>query len=136
MSSDLRIVRVRDFMQFTPHGVVDLPRTVAKIREVAAAPGAFSDYDVLADMRGAEPHLSVADAWTVAEQLAKAVHSGPHKGFLAKISILCPAEHFDLAQFVALSARNRGLNVRAFTAFEEVFEWLAVSRPSTKGQSP
>jgi hypothetical protein len=38
--------------------------------------------------------------------------------------VLCPLEKFDNARFFALCAENRGVNVHAFTSYEDAMEWL------------
>ena len=127
MPTNLRIIRVRDFLKVTPQGVQDFNTLKQDVAEAASMPGAFIDYDVLLDTRGAEIHLSVVDVWELAANLAKTVHRGTAKSFTAKIPVLCPVEHFDRAKFFELCAINQGLNVRAFTSFEDLFEWLSGS---------
>ena len=129
MPSNLRIIRLRDFIKVRPEGDLDFQKMKESIQEIASVPGAFVDHDVLVDTRGTESHLSVFDTWEIAKDLATAVHSGSPKGFTAKIAILCTVESFDHAKFFELCAENQGLNVQAFTSFEDVFEWL--SEPST-----
>lgn len=118
-------------MKFDPQGTLDFAKVKERIKEFALTPGAFVDYDLLIDTRGAESHLSTSDLWRLAEELAKSVHAGSSKGFRVKISVLCPVGRFDYAKFLELCAQNRGLNVRAFTTFEDVFEWIGES--STPG---
>ena len=126
MASNLRLIRIRDFLKFTPQGNLDLPTMKEGINKVASL-GSFGDHDLFIDTRGTESRLSVADVWVLAKELATLMHAGTSKGFRAKISVLCPVEHFDYAQFFELCAQNRGLNVQAFTSFEELFEWLSES---------
>ena len=127
MTSNLRIISIRDFIKLTPQGHTDLATLKQAITQAASVSGAFTDYDVLVDTRGTEPHLSVFDLWELAEDLAKLVHAGSAAGFRAKIPILCAVDRFDLAKFFELTAQNRGLNVRAFTSVEDLFEWLSKS---------
>lgn len=63
--------------------------------------------------------MSVIDLWYLAAEL-----SNLHKAFSRKTAVLCPLEQFDHAGFFALCAQNRGLQVRAFTSFEDAIEWL------------
>ena len=117
-------------MKFTPKGPLDFAEMKKGIHEFSSAAGAFSDYNLLIDTCGTESHLSVNDLWILAKELAESVHAGASKGFKAKISVLCPLEHFNNAEFFELCAQNRGLNVRTFTAFEDVFDWLGESSAS------
>ncbi len=128
MPSNLRIISIRDFLKLAPQGSQDFKSLKQTISEVASVGGAFSDYDLLIDTRGAEIHLSVTDIWELAADLAKMIQAGASKSFRAKIPVLCPTEEFNHAKFFSLCAENRGLNVHAFTSFEDLFDWL--SEPS------
>lgn len=127
MPSNLRIIRIRDFIKLAPQGSQDLTNLKQAITEAAAVRGAFVDYNLLIDARGLETNLSVFDIWELAADLAKVIHAGASRGFRAKIPVLCPVERFDKGKFFELCAENRGLNVRAFTSFEDVLEWLSES---------
>jgi hypothetical protein len=127
MTSTLKIIRVRDFIRVTPQGTLDFSMAKELIQEVGNVSDAFVRYNLLIDTRGTEDDLTVVDSWEIASHLATAVHRNA-KGFGAKIAVLCPVQRFDHAKFFELCSLNRGLNVRAFTSFEELFEWL--SQPS------
>jgi hypothetical protein len=127
MTSNLKILRVRDFIKATPQGTLDLPMVKELIQEVSNISDAFITYNLFIDTRGTQDNLRVFDIWEIASQLAIVVHQNT-KGFRAKIAVLCPVERFDNAKFFELCSLNRGLNVRAFNSFEELFEWL--SQPS------
>ena len=127
MTTNLRIIRVGDFVNATPQGSLDFEKAKQAIREASRVSGAFVDYDLLIDTRGSESDLSVADIWYLAKELASLVHANT-RGFRAKIPVLCPTKEFDHAKFFELCSQNRGLNVRAYTSFEDLFDWL--SQPS------
>jgi hypothetical protein len=135
MSIDVKVVRLRDLLALGHQGALGLSSVIEDVQQIALVRGAFSTFDVLVDTRGTESALSATDTWEVAAALASAVHAGEPRGFSAKIAVLCPADHFGNAKFFELCALNRGLNVRAFTAFEEVFDWLATSSPLTGSES-
>ena len=124
MAVDLRIIKVRDFVKLAPQGSRDLVTMKAALAEAASVYGAFSKYDLLVDSRGAGTPLSALDIWELAAYVANVVHQGPPESFTAKIAVLCPVQDFDHAKFFELCAENRGLNIRAFTSFENVFDWL------------
>lgn len=127
MTSNLKIIRVRDFIKAAPQGTLDMAKASQAVLEASLVPGVFVSYDLLIDTRGAESDLSVTDIWHLAKDLARIVQNNT-KGFRAKIPVLCPTKEFDLAKFFELCSQNRGLNVRAFTSFEDLFQWL--SEPS------
>ncbi len=130
MISNLAIIRVTDFIKITPQGNLDFEKTKKVTQEMGSIPGAFTYYDVLIDTRGAEIQLSVFDIWEVARELAKTIQDNT-KGARAKISVLCPVKKFDHAKFFELCSQNRGLNMRAFTTFEDVFDWLGTKLEPT-----
>lgn len=127
MPVDIRIIRIKDFIQFTAKGKEDVPHLKQLLSEAAAIPGIFSDFNLLIDTRGLETNLSVFHIWELAEHLAVIVHNGSSKGFRAKIAVMCPLERFDLAKFFALCSENQGLNVRPFTSIEDLFKWMSES---------
>lgn len=123
MISNLKILSVRDFVKATPQGTLDFAEAKQAMREASLISGAFVNYDLMIDTRGSENNLSVTDIWHLAAELASLVHANT-KGFRAKIPVLCPTKEFDHAKFFELCSQNRGLNVRAFTSFEDLFDWL------------
>jgi hypothetical protein len=127
MLSNLRIIRLRDFISLKPEGDLDYLRVAEDFKGIASIPGVFVDYNVLIDTRGAESHLSATQIWEIARDLAQMVHAGSTKGYRAKIAVICPIKQFDYAKFLAMCAQNYGLNVHAFTSFEEMFEWISES---------
>jgi hypothetical protein len=129
MPSNLRIIRLRDVTSFNAQGNLDFPEMKEVVKEIASERRGFVDYDILIDTRGVESHLSISDIWEISADLANALHAHPPKEFSAKIAVICRAERFDFADFLALCAQNRDLNVQAFTAFEDMFEWLRESSP-------
>jgi hypothetical protein len=44
--------------------------------------------------------------------------------FAGRTAILCPNERFDHASFFALCAGNKGVDMQAFTSYEEAITWL------------
>jgi hypothetical protein len=63
--------------------------------------------------------MSIAELWFLAAELNKL-----NKDASRKIAVLCPLKEFDRAGFFALCAQNRGMQVQAFTSFEDAIEWL------------
>jgi hypothetical protein len=136
MLSNLKIIRLRDMLSVKPEGNLDRKKLKEGLQEIASVHGAFVEYDVLIDTRGTEDHLSLLDIWEASRDLANAVHAGSPNGFWAKIAILCPVERFDNAKFFQLCSQDRGLNVRTFTVFEDMFEWLSKSSDPNSDNSP
>jgi hypothetical protein len=119
MAATIRIIHARDFIKVTAEGQLDLERAKELLLEAATVSALGSGYDTILDTREAESEMSTADLWYLAKELSDA-----YKAFSRKTAVLCPLKQFDRAGFFALCAQNRGLDVRAFTSFEDAFEWL------------
>jgi hypothetical protein len=87
--------------------------------EIASASAPLFDYEIILDTRKTESEMSVTDLWHLCAEL-----NNLRKTFSRKTAVLCPLEQFDNAEFFALCAENSGLQVRAFTSFQDAIEWL------------
>ncbi len=119
MSINIRTIHAHEFIRATLEGHLDLDKAKRLLVEIASASGPSFDYDVIVDARKTQSELSLADLWYVASRLSEL-----RKAFSRKTAVLCPVERFDYADFLALSAQNRGLHVNAFNSFESALEWL------------
>jgi len=117
--TNIRIVHAHDFIRATPEGTLDREETMRVLTEIAAAGDALIDHHVLLDTRKAHSVMTLPDLWFLAKGLATLRHA-----YEQKTAILCQADRFEFAEFVALCAQNRGLRVNAFTSFEDAIEWL------------
>ena len=113
----------RDFIRVNGEGQLDLEMSKKLLAEVAAVAVTTTDYEILLDTRQAQSRMSVVDLWYLATDVAaKLVSARDH--FPKKTAVLCPLKEFDHVSFFALCAQNRGLQVMAFTSFEDAIEWL------------
>lgn len=119
MSYNIQIIQAREFIRATPEGALDFESSKKLLMAISATADGLSDYAILLDIRRAEPALSVQDTWTLAEQIHR--HD---KTYHRKTAVLCLLEQFEQAEFFALAAQNKGLQIGAFTSFEDVIEWL------------
>lgn len=121
MASNIRIIHAHDFIKATPEGKLDFAKTKKLLIEIASASAPLGEYDILLDTRKAQSGMSVTDLWYLAAELGnlRDPFSRP-----IKTAVLCPLIRFDLAEFFALCAGNRGFNVGAFTSLEDAIEWL------------
>jgi len=122
MPTNVRIIHAHDFIKTTPEGQLNLERSKKELVEVASASAPLVDYGIILDTRKAEVAMSVTELWLLAAELTKF-----RKAFSRNTAVLCPLEKFDYAEFFALCAKNRGLQVRAFTSFEDAIEWLTAN---------
>ena len=119
MPTNIRIIQARDFIKATPEGHLDLEGSKKLLMEIASVSAPSADHEILLDTRKARLEMSASALWHLAAEL-----SNLRKAFSGKTAVLCPLERFDTAEFFALCAQNRGLQVRAFTSFEDAIEWL------------
>jgi hypothetical protein len=118
MPTTIRIIHSGDFVKATAEGTLDLEESRRILFEVAAQFPPVNDYHILIDTRHAHSAMSITDLWYLASELKHGLQ------LRNKIAVLCPLERFQAAEFLELCAQNRGLNVVAFTLFEEAINWL------------
>lgn len=119
MPTNIKIIHAHEFLRATPEGKLDFNAMENVLKEIASAEAPAFNYDVILDTRKTQSVLSVAELWHLAAEL-----SSLRKAFSRKTAVLCPEERFDSAQFFALCAQNRGLQIMAFTSFEAAIDWL------------
>ena len=129
MPTNVKIIRAHDFIKATPEGKLDFEKSKNLLMEIASASASLADYEILVDTRKAQTVMSITDLFFLATELGKRPNA-----FSRKTAVLCPLEQFDHAGFFALCAENRGLQVKAFTSFEDAIEWLIANGTGSDGQ--
>ena len=119
MTANIKIIPAHEFIKAAPEGQLDLENCKIALTEIAAVSSATVDYEIILDTRKAQVNLSIADLWYLAAELSRL-----GKPFSRKTAVVCPLGGFDYAGFLALCAQNRGLQVKAFTSFDDAIEWL------------
>jgi hypothetical protein len=130
MARKIRIVNARDFVSAKPDGVLNLEESEQLLRDVVGLSDPLDDFDILVDTRDAVSVLSATDLWFLADRLVRYP-----KTFAGKTAILCPSERFDHASFFALCAENQGIDMRAFTSYEDAMKWLNAESAESSGPS-
>lgn len=123
MARKIRIVNARDFVSAKADGTLDLEEGEQLLREVVGVSDPLEEFDILVDTRDAVSVLSATDLWFLADRLLR--HP---KTFAGRTAILCPDERFDHAAFFALCAESKGVDMQAFTSYEEAMNWLQAPR--------
>jgi hypothetical protein len=82
--------------------------------QVASVDPSSASIDVMIDVREAPSYLSLADPWALAVEFAR-LQIGAGRG----TAVLTSTDRFENAHFFAIAVRNMGLNVQAFTSFDE-----------------
>ena len=125
MPRNIKVIRGPDFIRAQPEGRVNLEGAERMLREIADAGAGLGDFDVLVDVRHVVGDtLAPAELWSLAEKVATY-----RRSFGRRTAILCPLQRFDSARFFTLCAENHGVNVHAFTSYEDAMEWL-IADPS------
>jgi hypothetical protein len=119
MARKVRIINARDFISAKHDGVLNLEESEQLLREVMGISEPLDEFDILVDTREAASQLSATDLWYLADRLGHFP-----KLHTARTAILCPSERLDHASFFALCAESKGINMQAFTSYEEAMVWL------------
>ena len=123
MQRNIRIINVREFISAKPDGVLNLEESEQLLRDVVDVSEPLEEFDILVDTREAVSSLSATDLWYLADRLVRYPQT-----FAGRTAILCPSERFDHASFFALCAENKGMDMQAFTSYEEAMGWLTAER--------
>ena len=130
MTLKLHVIHAKDFVKMTPNGEFDFDSTRDLMIEAISVESEASELEILFDFRKARADLTTTDIWYLAEALDK-----NRALFHEKIAILIgPNQNFDNAKFFELCATNRGLDVGAFTSYEEAINWLFPSSEIPGGE--
>lgn len=126
MPANVRIIHAQEFIKANPEGQLDLEESTKMLIEVASVSAPLAYYDIILDTRKTQSKMSEADLWFLASELSNYFSKAFSR--TQRTAVLCPLEQFDNAKFFALCAKNRGFQVKAFTSFEEAYEWLIADR--------
>ena len=119
MPANVKVIHSSDFIRARPDGEADIETAEKLLKDIAQASADLDSFEILVDTRHVKGRLSVADLWSLAENLVRYRQTFSHR-----TAVLCPLERFDHVRFFTLCAENRGFNIRAFTGYEEAMEWL------------
>ena len=122
MPTNIKIIHAQDFIMATPDGNLDLEKSKNLIVKILSISTNLSDFDLIVDTRKTQVEMSPTDLWSLAQDLS---NLRLRKPIWKKTAIICPLERFDFAEFFTLCSQNRGLQVNAFTSFEDAIEWLS-----------
>jgi len=101
---------------------VNLELSKTRIRKLAGSLDLKHEYNFLVDWRNVTLNFSMTDMFYLALEVAR------HKELSgAKISLLVPVNSFDRGEFLQLCAQNRGVQLAAFTEYEEATNWLSTA---------
>lgn len=121
MPVSLKVVRTRDFIKTTATGVLDLAASKEALLGVLSEIRQSGQYEVLVDTREAEVLLSIADIYELGEAMASCLALRR-----SKICLLVTKGRITDADFLEKVAYNRGVQIKAFSDFEQAITWLVM----------
>lgn len=119
MSIAHKIIRVRDFLETTATGRIDLTTAKQILEKLTEAGGVQSDYNILLDVRQAESVMEDEDLSQIIEYLDHHRNS-----FRNKIAVLYSARRPAHANLFLQAAREAGFDFRFFVDYEQAIGWL------------
>ena len=126
MPIKLVVIHAKDFITMTGQGTLPFEEFKKALVDVATAAGPLTDYEILFDTRKVSSHLTITQLGELAVELATLGAAFGHK-----TAVLCPPERSADAEFFALCAQKRGLQVRGFISFEDAMTWLTETPDSS-----
>ena len=123
MPVDVRIIHTRDFLKTTATGTLDLAASRQMLLKIVSLIDRAGEYQVLIDLRQAEPRLSAAEIFDLG--VAVAVEPAVRQ---SKIALLSPMKDEEKAHLMETVSRNRGAQLKAFTDYEQAITWLIMDK--------
>lgn len=120
MSTEVKVVNIREFLKVTVQGVVDLKTSKDALFRLSSVSPTSPDIDFLIDVRESPVTLSLAEITELVSEF-----NTMRVGAGRRTAVLTEKPHFGNAEFFAILARGRGNEVQAFTSLEEALDWLA-----------
>jgi hypothetical protein len=127
METENRIFRAQHLIVMDASGILDLNASKVALAKLAADPEFNRRSEILVDLRDIECHMSASDIYDLAVALGWPDPALPtHR----RIAILVEGrDEFDHAQFLAMCAANRGVEIAAFDDYEKADRWMTVELP-------
>jgi hypothetical protein len=124
MPTNIKLIRAPEFLKATAEGDYDLKQSRQLLLGLASAVPAAEDVDVLIDTRDVSSRLTLPSLYELAREFTDLRIAANRR-----TAILVPGDRYEDAEFFAITAGGMGRRVRAFTSFEEVFDWLTSESP-------
>jgi hypothetical protein len=115
----VQIIHAGDFIKTTPEGEVSLKLSKTRLAKIVQALEPAHDNNFLVDWRNVTINFSMTHLFYLALEITKyEALSG------ARISLLVKPDDFDRGDFLQICAQNRGVQLSAFTEYENAMNWL------------
>ncbi|MES3000235.1 MAG: STAS/SEC14 domain-containing protein [Pseudomonadota bacterium] len=119
---DVRLVRLRDYLDVEIEGLLDLPQLLSVIERVGTLTLDHGDERLLFDLRAIEgaPHL--ADQMQLGNQVVRKL------AHLTRVASVVPTEH--ITRSSESIAQARGVRLKVFDSKNEAIAWLRETEPA------
>jgi hypothetical protein len=132
MATKIKIITVRDFLEVTPDGIINISTSRQLLVDIAKAEHHPVDYDLLIDFRDTQWQMSVSNLYQLAAELCQ--HGDT---FRRKVALLVlPGINFNPASFLETCSRNRGFSINAFTDYEKAIRWVLSAEDMSDNNVP
>ena len=120
MATKIKIIRSVDYLSVRDNGTIDFDESEDRLSGIVEPKLPPADYEVLLDFRRTQWVLSTDEIYS----LVKVIMNMPDS-FRDKIALLLlPGVNFDSAYFKELCTKNKGIEVRTFTNYEDAIQWF------------
>jgi hypothetical protein len=128
MPMDVTVNAATRVVRVAPAPLIDLDVAREMLREAAIASHGMDGSRVVLDLRRARSRLDLGSLWHLAASLAE--HA---EAFRRRTALVTTPELLQQGHFFALSAQNRGFEVRAFDEYDAALEWLMQDDTPARG---
>ena len=115
----VQIIHAGDFIKATPDGEVSLKLSKTRLAKIVQALDPAHDYNFLVDWRNVTINFSMTHLFYLALEILKYEALAG-----AQISLLVRPDDFNRGEFLQICAQNRGLQLAAYTEYENAMNWL------------
>lgn len=120
MEIRIKIIRARDFLEITTHGILTITTSRQLIADIVDVQHQQTDYGLLVDFRDTKNSLSIGDVYQLASELFQYGNT-----FRRKVALLVmPGHNFERASFFETCSFNRGFTINAYTDYEKALRWI------------
>jgi len=124
MALEVKVYKIKDFLRMTEAGEIDLDKSIAMVRKLAAVATFNAEHNILIDLR--KTKVSFAGMEEVMKITMELIECMP-PFFPNKIANVIPNEENreSLSKKFELCMNIKNINYKFFTDFEQAIEWLS-----------
>ena len=123
MADEIKVYKVKDFLQKTKSGDIDYAKSIELVNELACVTSFHPDHDILVDLRDTTVEYTDFDSL-----LRISIHMASYKSvFKNKIANLIPNDpvRIKIAEEFRACLKLSGFHYEFFTDYEDAIKWLS-----------